>query len=575
LRYQPIYDIAEHCARQGITHAVLCPGSRCAPLTLAFSRHPDIVTRTFSDERSAAFVALGIAQQTLTPVVLICTSGSAAYNFAPAIAEAYYAHIPLLVFTADRPMEWIGQLDGQAIQQQNIYGNHVKKSYNLPGDYDHPDAVWHIGRVVNEAALAATDYPRGPVHINAPFREPLYPSANEAIHFSKTLRPVDTHRATPELSGSDIAALGKTLTSFDKVLLVAGQGDYDEPLLKAAEKFSKQQFTPLVGDVISNLHSLPGTIRFADAFLAPGNESLKKTIRPDLLITFGKSVLSKSLKLFLRDHKPEQHWHIQEAGTPADTFQSLTRFIQTSPFNFFDSLLSTAKKSSGFEAQKRENYFRLWEAEEHRMSRAVEEFFTTPALHELSLVHEILRALPARCNLHLANSMSVRYANFIGLEAGKKGIRVFSNRGTSGIDGCTSTAVGHALVSDVPNFLVTGDMAFFYDRNAFWHNYPIPNLRVVVLNNHGGIIFSMIDGPGTLAEKEEYFVTRQRLTAQSLALDFDFDYLRLDNVKKLKNSLKDFFSFDGRTKILELDSTQALNKQIFENFKKHLKKSDR
>jgi 2-succinyl-5-enolpyruvyl-6-hydroxy-3-cyclohexene-1-carboxylate synthase len=155
----------------------------------------------------------------------------------------------------------------------------------------------------------------------------------------------------------------------------------------------------------------------------------------------------------------------------------------------------------------------------------------------------------------------------------KKSVEVFSNRGTSGIDGCTSTAVGHALASKTPTILLTGDMAFFYDRNAFWHNYAIPNLRVVVLNNHGGTIFNMIDGPATLPESGEYFVTRQTLSARKLCEEFGFDYLKIDNRRKVQNTLKDFLDFDGSTKILELESSHNLNKTIFEALKMKIKKS--
>jgi 2-succinyl-5-enolpyruvyl-6-hydroxy-3-cyclohexene-1-carboxylate synthase len=169
--------------------------------------------------------------------------------------------------------------------------------------------------------------------------------------------------------------------------------------------------------------------------------------------------------------------------------------------------------------------------------------------------------------------MSVRYANYIGLSASQSGVRVFANRGTSGIDGCTSTAVGHALENATPNILITGDLAFFYDRNAFWHNYPLANLRVVVLNNHGGIIFSMIDGPGTLPESEEYFVTRQKLNARKLCEEFGFDHLKLDNKRKLRNLIKDFFEFDGRTKILELETDTVSGRNEFEKLKNKIKKS--
>jgi len=190
VRLQPIYDIAEICAQGGIKEAVLCPGSRCAPLTSAFVAHPKINTRTFSDERSAAFIANGIALEGNAPVVLVCTSGSAAYNFAPAIAEAFYQHTPLIVLTADRPKEWIDQLDGQTIQQENIYGGHVKKFYQLPQDYDHEDNVWYINRSINEAINLSQQYPKGPVHVNIPLREPLYPTQGETIQFSPNVRRI-------------------------------------------------------------------------------------------------------------------------------------------------------------------------------------------------------------------------------------------------------------------------------------------------------------------------------------------------------------------------------------------------
>jgi 2-succinyl-5-enolpyruvyl-6-hydroxy-3-cyclohexene-1-carboxylate synthase len=201
------------------------------------------------------------------------------------------------------------------------------------------------------------------------------------------------------------------------------------------------------------------------------------------------------------------------------------------------------------------------------------EFFPQKDLGEMEIVREIILNLPENCNLHLANSMSVRYANYIGLGTRQKGVKVYANRGTSGIDGCTSTAVGHCLENSTPNVLITGDLAFFYDRNAFWHNYSLPNLRVVLLNNHGGIIFGMIDGPGSLPESEEYFITRQKLNASKLCEEFGFDYLKLDNKRKVKNLLKDFFEFDGRTKILEIESDTGLNRNIFENLKTKIKNS--
>lgn len=572
MRLQPIYDIAELCAQKNLTHAVLCPGSRCAPLTVAFTRHPKITAHTFSDERSAGFVALGMAQQSGTPAIMVCTSGTAAYNFAPAVAEACFSQTPLIIFTADRPAEWIAQHDGQTIYQQEIFGRHVKKSFQLPQEYDHPDNLWAINRILNEAINLSLEEPRGPVHINAPFREPLYPETKEKFEFSNNVRVIEQVRTQYALPPDLVENLLQEMNQYTKILIVAGQHDYDNILLASLSNFLKLQAIPVAGDIISNLNSIEQVIRHSDVFLGQAPEGVKKSLRPELLITFGKSVISKNLKLFLRKYAPKEHWHIQPAGAVADPFQSITRVLNTTPTNFFESL-QTIVKSKEFENQKKINYQKLWEVEERRAVRCLKEFLPTEAFGELELVHEIIRNLPPLGNLHLANSMSVRYANMIGLNDLTKNINVFSNRGTSGIDGCTSTAVGHSLMNELPNLLITGDLAFFYDRNAFWHNYDLPNLRVVVLNNHGGVIFNMIDGPGSLPERDEYFITKQALNAQKLCEEFDFDYLKLDNKRKIKNTLKNFFEFDGRTKILELETSIDLNKSIFDKLKQTIKKS--
>jgi 2-succinyl-5-enolpyruvyl-6-hydroxy-3-cyclohexene-1-carboxylate synthase len=214
MTYQPIFDIAALCIKKNVNQVVLCPGSRCAPLTLAFTRHPQIKTRTFSDERSAGFIALGMAQQLSQPVVMVCTSGTAAYNFAPAVAEAFFSQTPLVIFTADRPAEWIAQHDGQTIHQTNIFGTHVKKSYTLPQDYEHHDAQWAINRIINEAINLARQEPKGPVHINAPFREPLYPGKNEVTGYTDSIRVIEDHPQEFLLSPAQQKKNSKRLERF-------------------------------------------------------------------------------------------------------------------------------------------------------------------------------------------------------------------------------------------------------------------------------------------------------------------------------------------------------------------------
>jgi 2-succinyl-5-enolpyruvyl-6-hydroxy-3-cyclohexene-1-carboxylate synthase len=569
-RFQFIYDIAALCAKKGLNHAVMCPGSRCAPLTLAFTRHPDMQCKTISDERSAAFIALGISQALKKPAILVCTSGTAAYNFAPAVAEAFFNRVPLIVLTADRPTEWVDQQDGQTIYQAGLFGKHVKRSYQLPQEYEHADNGWAINRILNEAINISREEPCGPVHINAPFREPLYPST-DTFAYSDSIRVIEDTAAVLDLNSEVKQQIVAAWPSFHNVLMVAGQLDADPDLIQSLGNFLSAHNIPIVGDIISNLHALEKLVRHADLFLGQCPPEILQTLKPDLLITFGKSTVSKNLKLFLRKYSPTEHWHIQSAGDVSDTFQHVTKIIRCSPRTFFN-FLSSVRNGEPFENQRQNNYHKLWEIEERRLLRSLEEHLNGKNFGELEIVDEVLRNLPPGSILHLANSMSVRYANFIGLKASDNTHRVCANRGTSGIDGCTSTAVGHALVSNSLNLLITGDQAFFYDRNAFWNNYQIPNLRILLLNNHGGIIFKMIDGPGDTPEADEYFITNQRLNAKHLCEEFGIEHLKLDNKRKIKNLIRDFFDLDGKPKILEFESDLTMNKSLFENLKQKIRK---
>lgn len=567
MRLQPIVDIAAICSKKGIKDAIVCPGSRCAPLTLAFARHPGIQTRTISDERSAGFIALGIAQQTKRTVVLICTSGTAAYNFAPAVAEAYYQRIPLLILTADRPAEWIGQWDGQTISQQEIYGDHVKRSYQLPQEYEHPDSKWWIYRTINEAVNLTQEGHHGPVHVNVPLREPLYPAKEETFAFSDDLRITERPNTRVTLLPKTLQQLSAQLDQSKSVLVVGGQGSLSVNLVSSLNSFASSGGIAVVGDVISNLHPLPSVIRYSDVFLAPLDATTKKGLQPDLLITIGQSVISKNLKLFLRANKPLAHWHVDESlGQIIDPFQSVTTLVQQNPEDLFAALAKSVKSNAN-----RKEYVQRWHDLDEKASGIVTEFFATENSGELSFVNRVMQAVPDHTNLHLANSMAVRYANFCGMGEHKKGVQVYGNRGTSGIDGCTSTVVGHALSSETIHTLITGDVAFFYDRNAFWHNYPAPNLRVVVLNNHGGAIFGMIDGPGSLPEADEYFVTRQTLSAKNLAEEFGLSYTRVSGSDDAATVLDDFFKPGDRAKILEFESGSYEAKELFLRFKEKVR----
>ncbi len=346
---QSIVDIAELLYQKGITEVVVSPGSRSAPLTLAVARHPKLRVRVMADERSAGFVALGMAQQSRKPVALICTSGSAAYNLAPAVAEAYFQQVPLLLLTADRPHEWLHQQDGQTIDQRNLFGSHVKRWYDLPADYAHQDTRWFINRSINEAVSLTTLAPAGPVHVNVPLREPFYPTADEAFAY-EPVRVIDTlppHLSIPATTWNNL------LAEWDesvRTVIAVGQMPRDPALVDILLKLSDEFGIAVIGEITSNLPTNDRFITRADTFLAGITPEEANKLRPDLLITIGNSFLTRNLKTFFRgtafrgsvgqQHPAYRHWHIQPSvDRLPDSFQSLTRLIPAESGRFPETIV--------------------------------------------------------------------------------------------------------------------------------------------------------------------------------------------------------------------------------------------
>ena len=539
---QTILDIAEICVQHGVTQLIMSPGSRNAPLALALHRHAEITTRVVPDERAAGYIALGISQSINRPVILLSTSGTAGLNYSPAIAEAYYQQVPLIVFTADRPPEWIDQNDGQAIRQHRVFANHTKRNFQLPVSHVHEDAKWHVHRIINEAInVAQKDIP-GPVHINAPFREPFYPSIDQNWIYSKNITVVTVQNVIHSLPSNQWSNLADKWKKSPKVLIVGGQKRSSVELCHALESIQNRAQVPIIGDVISNLHLLGNVIKHPEHILGQSDLALEK-LQPDLLITFGGGVISKSLKLFLRKYPAKEHWHLQQDGYPADCYKSINEVIPVDPAVFFDQLGKLIPYESDSE------WYSRWLELEQKASENFRKFIDSQEFNELQAVGSVLD-LADDVHLHLANSSVVRWADYYGVSP--ETIEVSSNRGTSGIDGCSSVAVGHALSNDRQNLLITGDLAFFYDRNAFWHQYRCSNLKIVLINNHGGGIFRLIDGPKDQPELEELFVTKQTLSAKNTAHDFGMNYFYCDSNAELEKNIKQLFERNDQVGLLEL-----------------------
>lgn len=565
---QPLLDLVELCSQHGLRHAVLSPGSRSAALTLAFARHPAIRTYVLPDERAAGYFALGLSQSLREPVALVCTSGTAALNFGPAVAEAFFLQVPLLVLTADRPMEWINQQDGQTIFQHHLYGPHVKFFAEIPQEFSHPDAAWFANRIINRSFNELTGNGLGPVHLNVPIREPFYPGQDERYEFSPDVRKILRTPTTEHLSAGTWSELLAELDGVDRVLLAGGQQARNQELGKALAVLQTDFGIPVVSDVISNLFLEERFISGQDLFLNGQDETELESLQPELLITFGNSFISKNLKLFFRRFRPARHWHLQTGDELIDTFQSVTRIIPLQATGFFQQLVEELEMKSfreGEDSVVDEAFLHQWQRVDAKARRWTDTFLPQQSFNEFSALQQVMEHLPETGQLHLANSMAVRYANFIGLRG--KQLEVFANRGTSGIDGCLSTAVGATVGTDQLVFVAIGDVAFFYDRNALWHPHVGANLRIVLLNNDGGGIFRMIEGPRHLPERETFFETPHHLTAERTAQDANLDYFRCTTWDELTEHLPAFLAPTGRSKLLEISTDMAVNEAVFTAYK--------
>lgn len=555
---EPLYKIVELCALHGIKEAVICPGSRSAALTLAFARNAKINTRVIADERSAAFVALGMALQSGETVALVCTSGSAALNFAPAVAEAYFQEISLLILTADRPPEWIHQYDGQTIFQKEIYGKHVKKSFDMPVDYSHKDAQWQIERISNEAINSIQSAPKGPVHINIPIREPFYPETNERIF--PNVRKVNFFKKNTQLNSNDWSDLLDIWDKSERKLIAIGQNSID--LNDELSGLMEEENVVVLADIISNV-CVEGKITSHDFFL-----NRIEDLGPDLLITSGKSFISKSFKQFIRNQKITYHWHIQEHSDLIDPTQSITHKIEVDPKYFFKELLGSleARKLKNGDDDDENDYLLEWTGYEEVSLRYLNKFLNNVDFGELKATAMLLEALSSESVLHLGNSMPVRYANILG-GISKEGFQVSSNRGTSGIDGIVSTAIGQALKTNKMVVCLVGDVSFFYDSNALFFGDIPQNLRIVMINNGGGNIFRIIDGPSKQEELESHFVTNQTRNGESLANESGIRYLKATNMIEMAEALEIIIKGDQKAALLEVFTDGEADAEIFKALK--------
>lgn len=535
--------LAEVFKAYGIEHIILSPGSRNGSLSTHFSHHPDFKTYSIVDERSAGFVALGMAQQLRKPVVLCCTSGSALVNYYPAVTEAFYQNVPLIILSADRPEHLVDQFDGQTIRQKGVLDLHTYHSTQLTEDDSTQALTDNLGLIKN--TVNASIQNSGPVHINMPFSEPLYEFQESIdIQFEKFEIP---SKPVPEISVDQFA---EKWNESSKKLVLVGMLFPNPKLEEWVKKLADDDSVVVFTETTSNLHAK----RFfnkIDTVLFSLSEEVLENLKPEILLTIGQNVVSKKVKSFLRNHKPALHWHLDEYWHP-DTYQILTAKIVSTPLEFLEMFVPKIY-------QKESHYFNDWNSIRVEKEEKQKQFESKIAFCDFQVFQKLIEGFPENTQIHYGNSSAIRYAQ---LFSHKTSNTVFCNRGTSGIDGCTSTSAGASMVNGVQTVLVTGDIGFFYDSNGLWNQYLPSDFRIIIINNGGGNIFKIIPGPENSGVVETVFETRHHLTAKHLAGMFGFDYFSVNNHDDLIVALVEFYQKSNCPRILEINTSQIDNAQI-------------
>ena len=528
---------------QGVRHFVVSPGSRNTPLLVALARRKEAVKYVVVDERSAAFTALGLTQQLNEPVGIVCTSGTALLNYAPAVAEAYYQKLPLIVISADRPKEWIDQDDSQTIRQFEALSQFVKKSYDLPSRCDDATARWYANRIVNDAVAEATSGRRAPVHINVQLDEPLSLVENVG---EESARRIDIIEPSPTLSPRVVAQLAAAANGR-KVLVVAGFLQPDERLQAALHRLAGKSNVAVLTETISNLHSERFIPAIDRTLLAMGKDSAPFV--PDVLITIGGALISRIVKAFMRKQHPAEHWHVGITDTTVDCMQALTRRIMTDPAVFFEAFASSLEEGGcRYHDVLGELAARGMERHEARLAAA--------PWSDMRAFSRIIPSIPKDYHLQLSNGTTIRYAQLFG-----DGVTMRNdcNRGVSGIDGSTSTAVGASLAYDGVTLLITGDMSFSYDLPGLGNGLAASRLKIIVMQNGGGGIFRFIKSTSELPELEEYFEVHRDVPVKRYAEAFDFAYFEAADEAQLEAVLPAFYAECERKAILAVktDNVQS------------------
>lgn len=555
-------DTANSCCRilldvlqaKGIKNLVISPGSRNTPLIIgATARDFDI--KIISDERTAAFVALGMAIGSKSPSALICTSGTALLNYAPAVAEAYYQSIPLIVISADRPMEWIDQDDSQTLIQPGALSNFVKKNFDIPVRGTNDDEFdWFVNRTSNEAINIASSGVPGPVHINIRLDNPLNKvCCAPAKQTQRVVDIIDQTNLLPHIYKS----LAEDLKD-KKILITAGYLLPDAKLNKILLEFEKLPQVKILAETISNLHLKENPYQI-DSILCGLSYEEECTLKPDIVISIGGALVSRKLKEFLRRLRPIEHWTLNDTPLSADCFQTLSRHINVAPEYFFRGIMPYLKKNA-FALDYKSNWTSIAKIIDSIRCNFLKK--NSNAWCELNMYQKLLATIPNSWNVFLSNGTPVRYSQ---LFTDRIPHASYSNRGVSGIDGTSATSYGIASTYSGTTLLISGDISFLYDTGILGLTSLGCKFKIIVINNQGGGIFRFIQTTKKLPQREKYFCANPNLPIYALAKGYEWDYYSADSNASFASTIHQFIKSDKNC-ILEVIVDGEISGKILSDY---------
>ena len=538
----------------GVEYAVLCPGSRNVPLVMAFAREQGLKCDTAVDERSAAFIALGHGIARGCAVAVVCTSGTALLNMAPAVAEAYYRNVPLIVVSADRPGRWIDQADSQTIRQRGLLDNIVKRSYNIVAEAEADESRWFIDRTVNDAVITAMSGTHGPVHINVEIDSPL----NREVSGEESYRII--RRAASRMSLSDEARneISRRMLACRKVLVLGGCMAPNDRLNRGLIRLVGNGNVAVAAEPLANVSV---GIRNIEAALCRAGKLGRESMVPDLLITLGGAIVSDTVKRWLRENAPAEHWHIGRTDNTVDTFKCLTERIDMEPADFFAEI-SVAMRREEIYGGEGSDYGASWARASDNAYMMLDQEKAKAGWCEISALDEMVKMLPPDANVQLSNGMTVRYYEWVSR---RRAHRADCNRGVSGIDGSTSTAIGAATAYSGMTVLITGDMSAQYDIGALASLRlinPKGKFKMVVMANGGGNIFKYVKNTRGLAETEDYLYNSVDTDWNSVGKAYGMAVFEASDMESLGKQADRWVGTNVRSALLVVRSDAAKNARV-------------